>query len=94
MKRPTRRKLFWIGAILIAIPTVLLIITAFQAREYQSTIFIEVGKPGVIHNVPEEPTVLYFVLLLLGVYLPGFCVLLVAFLSRSRQPSVSESPQI
>ena len=98
MRKPTRRHLCWIGGILIGLPTLLLatvaIVTYFQSREYQSSVFIETGKPGVIHTVPADPSVFYVVLVLIGIYLPGLIVLLIAFRNHSCSPSASGSPHI
>lgn len=93
MTKPTRRKLFWIGIILVALPTILLIITLFQPREYQSTVFMEVGKPGVMTPVvdPADHTMLYVILALIGVYLPGSALLLTALISHLFGRPSSES---
>jgi hypothetical protein len=95
MRKPTRRKLLWIGAALIVLPTVALIIIFFQPHEYHSTIFIEVAKPGVVkHAAPVDHTALYAILMLIGIYFPGLMVILTGLLIHPSQASASGSLRI
>jgi hypothetical protein len=97
MTKPTRRKLLWIGATLILLPTAVVIFFILSpAPEYQSSIFIEVHGPGeVIPPAPIDHTILYAILALIGVYLPGVALTLTALLIRPSLPSsAGGSPRI
>ena len=95
MTKPARRRLLWIGAVLILLPTILLIVTFFQPREYQSSVFIEVARPGMIrHSPPVDRDTLYLILFIIGIYLPGLVLTLTALLARSSQSSASGPPHI
>jgi hypothetical protein len=95
MTKPMRRKLFWIGIALIVLPTILLVITLFQPREYQSVVFVEVGKPGVVtHAESADHTMLYAILILFGVYLPGSALLFTALFGHRLRRTSSGPPDI
>ncbi len=88
MKKTTRRILFWVGVALVLLPTAVAVFTFFQPREYQSSVFIEVRQPGQPPPPPPpliDRDTLYAILVVIGVYLPGFLLLLTVFLSGRRE---------
>ena len=88
MKQTTRRVLLWIGVLLILLPTALVVFTLFQPREYQSSVFIEVRQPGQPPPPPPpliDRDTLYAILFLIGIYLPGVVLVLIAWRSWRRE---------
>ena len=95
MKQSTRRTLFWIGVVLILLPTILAVITFFQPREYQSSVFIELDARGVAKRTPLiDRDTLYGILCLIGVYLPGVALVFITLLSRRRELKLNGTPTI
>jgi hypothetical protein len=95
VKNTTRRRLLWFGIALVLLPTAFVVFTLVQPREYTSSVFVEVGKPGVI-TYPHEPAhaTLYLILLLVGIYLPGFALLIAAFIGYFSRRSASGTQNI
>ncbi len=88
MKQTTRRILLWVGVLLILLPTALVVFTFLQPREYQSSVFVEVRQPGQPPPPPPpliDRDILYGILLLIGIYLPGVLLLATVLLSRRRE---------
>ena len=94
-KQPTRRALLWIGAALVLLPTIFVIVTFLQPREYQSSVFLELDSHGVVKRpLLIDRDTLYGILILIGMYLPGIVVMLTALLSRSSRLKASGAPTI
>jgi len=88
MKKTTRRILLCIGVVLILLPTALVVFTFLQPREYQSSVFIEVRQPGQPPPPPPpliDRDILYGILVLIGIYLPGVLLVLIAWRSWRRE---------
>jgi len=95
VKDITRRRVLWFGIALVLLPTAFVVFTLVQPREYTSSIIVEVGKPGVI-KYADEPAhaTLYLILFLVGIYLPGFALLIAAFVGYFSRRSASGTQNI
>ena len=99
MKERTRRKLYWIGAVLILLPIVFLVVAYFiQAPEYQSSVFIEVrrsGAPSPISDaIAAHRDTIFAVLFVVSLFLPGVVVVAIGFLTGRSQRQGSSLPHI
>ena len=95
MKQTTRRILLWIGVALILLPTALVVFTLFQPREYQSSVFIEVGHPLRQEPAPLiDRDTIYVTLFLIGIYLPGVILLFIAWRSWRKQRTLNGTSTI
>ena len=95
MKASTRRVLFWSAVVLLLLPTVFVVITFFQPREYQSSVFLELDAHGVAKRAPLiDRDTLYGLLLVIGIYLPGVALMVTSVLSRRRKPKLNGTPTI
>lgn len=82
MKQITQRIFLWVGVLLILLPTALVVFTFLQPREYQSSVFVEVRQPGQPPTPPPpliDRDILYGILFLIGIYLPGVVLVFIAW---------------
>ena len=96
MKKFTCKALLWSGAVLVLLPTILVIATFFQPREYQSSVssrWLRRPQPnGCLLSLSRDT--LYLILFLIGIYLPGVALILTALLGRSGQLKAGETSTI
>ena len=72
----------------LAAGTALVVFTFLQPREYQSSLFVELRQPGQPPPPPPpliDRDILYGILLLIGIYLPGVILVLIAWRSWRRE---------
>jgi len=81
--------------VLVLLPTAFVVFTFFQAPEYMSSGFMEVGKPGAVTSADEPAhATLYAILFLVCIYLPGFALLIAALFGYVSERSASRTRNI